>query len=74
MTLTKHLKGNNMLELKKIGKIYGTGESAVQALKNVNLSFRKSEFVSILGHSGCGKTTLLNLLGGLDKYTAASLL
>lgn len=63
-----------MLELKNICKTYGEGDSAVEALKNINLSFRKSEFVAILGPSGCGKTTMLNILGGLDRYTSGDLL
>ena len=62
-----------MLELKNITKDYITGDSKVQALKGVNLKFRPSEFVSILGQSGCGKTTLLNIIGGLDRYTTGDL-
>lgn len=63
-----------MLRLKEITKVYSSGDSEVHALKGVSISFRKSEFVSILGHSGCGKTTLLNIIGGLDKYTSGDLL
>ena len=64
-----------MLELKNIRKIYGgKGDSAVTALRGVTLSFRESEFVSILGQSGCGKTTLLNIIGGLDRYTDGDLI
>ncbi|MBR5388049.1 MAG: ABC transporter ATP-binding protein/permease [Clostridia bacterium] len=68
--------GNNdaALRLVNIGKIYGEGETAVTALKNIDLSFRKSEFVAILGPSGCGKTTLLNIIGGLDRYTSGDLI
>ena len=62
-----------MLELKGITKKYLSGENEVQALKGIDLKFRKSEFVSILGHSGCGKTTLLNIIGGLDRYTDGDL-
>ncbi len=62
-----------MLNLKDITKIYGDGENAVVALKEVCIAFRSSEFVSVLGHSGCGKTTLLNIVGGLDKYTSGDL-
>ena len=62
-----------MLELKDIVKIYDMGENKVEALKGINLNFRDSEFVSILGASGCGKTTLLNIVGGLDKYTSGDL-
>ena len=57
-----------MLKLENIHKTYKTGNTSVEALKGVSLEFRKSEFVSILGQSGCGKTTLLNVIGGLDKY------
>lgn len=62
-----------MLELKNIKKIYTSGETKVEALKGINIKFRKSEFVSILGQSGCGKTTLLNIIGGLDRYTSGDL-
>ncbi len=62
-----------MLKLKAIKKDYVTTGSTVEALKGVDLSFRKSEFVSVLGQSGCGKTTLLNIIGGLDKYSDGDL-
>ena len=62
-----------MLELKNITKDYISGDSTVQALKGISIEFRKSEFVSILGQSGCGKTTLLNIVGGLDRYTSGDL-
>lgn len=62
-----------MLRLENITKDYRVADTTVRALKGVNLSFRKSEFVSILGPSGCGKTTLLNIIGGLDKYTSGEL-
>ena len=63
-----------MLELRNIKKDYPTGNETVHALKGVSLSFRRSEFVSILGQSGCGKTTLLNIIGGLDRYTEGDLI
>ena len=63
-----------MLELKSIKKTYVTGDEKVEALKGINLKFRESEFVSILGQSGCGKTTLLNIIGGLDRYTSGDLI
>ena len=63
-----------MLELKNITKDYISGDTKVEALKGVSIKFRKSEFVSILGQSGCGKTTLLNIIGGLDKYTSGDLI
>ena len=62
-----------MLKLTNIVKEYKTGDSSVVALKGIDLEFRKSECVSILGHSGCGKTTLLNIIGGLDRYTSGDL-
>ncbi len=62
-----------MLELKNIVKDYLTGETKVEALRGVSLSFREAEFVSVLGQSGCGKTTLLNIIGGLDGYTDGDL-
>ncbi len=63
-----------MLELKNITKVYKTGDFEQKALDDVSISFRKNEFVSILGRSGGGKTTLLNIIGGLDKYTSGDLL
>ncbi|MDE6441293.1 MAG: ABC transporter ATP-binding protein/permease [Clostridia bacterium] len=63
-----------MLELRDIKKDYAVAGGAVHALKGISLNFRKNEFVSILGASGCGKTTLLNIIGGLDKYTSGDLL
>ena len=63
-----------MLKLKDIRKNYLSGDNEVQALKGINIQFRKNEFVSILGQSGCGKTTLLNIIGGLDRYTSGDLI
>lgn len=63
-----------MLTLKNISKIYKTGDFEQKALDNVSISFRQNEFVSILGQSGGGKTTLLNIIGGLDHYTSGDLL
>ena len=62
-----------MLELKGITKDYAAGENVVHALKGISVTFRDREFVSILGQSGCGKTTLLNIIGGLDQYTRGDL-
>ncbi len=58
-----------MLKLQGITKDYKSGDSVVHALRGIDLEFRRTEFVSILGHSGCGKTTMLNIIGGLDRYT-----
>ncbi|MGN1081530.1 MAG: ABC transporter ATP-binding protein, partial [Acutalibacteraceae bacterium] len=62
-----------MLELRNIVKNYVTGDTVVEALKGISVEFRENEFVSILGQSGCGKTTLLNIIGGLDGYTDGDL-
>ena len=63
-----------MLELKDIIKDYPAGDTTVRALKGISVTFRDQEFVSILGQSGCGKTTLLNIIGGLDQYTSGDLI
>ena len=63
-----------MLKLTNIVKNYVSGSQTVAALKGVSIAFRPSEFVAILGHSGCGKTTLLNIIGGLDQYTSGDLI
>lgn len=60
----------NLLEVKSISKIYGKGETAVHALKDVSFSVPKGEFTAIVGESGSGKSTLLNMLGALDTPTA----
>ena len=63
-----------MLQLKNIVKTYVTGDRKQDALNGVSISFRENEFVSILGHSGSGKTTMLNIIGGLDRYTSGDLI
>ena len=63
-----------MLKLSNITKTYITGDLRQQALDGISVSFRKSEFVSVLGQSGSGKTTLLNIIGGLDQYTSGDLI
>lgn len=63
-----------MLKLQRIVKDYQAGDTTVHALRGVSLQFRESEFVAILGHSGCGKTTMLNIIGGLDHYTSGDLI
>lgn len=62
-----------MLQLMNIVKQYRAGDMSVDALRGVDIAFRKNEFVCILGPSGCGKTTLLNIIGGLDRYTSGDL-
>ena len=63
-----------MLQLNEIKKTYSSGDSQVNALKGISLTFRNNEFVSSLGQSGCGKTTMLNIIGGLDRYTSGDLI
>ncbi len=63
-----------MLELKGITKDYPVGDSTVHALRGIDIQFRQNEFVAILGQSGCGKTTTLNIIGGLDQYTDGDLI
>ena len=63
-----------MLEIRNIVKDYTTASETVHALKGVTIAFRESELVSVLGQSGCGKTTLLNIIGGLDQYTSGDLI
>lgn len=63
-----------MLELVKITKDYKVADQKTTVLKGISLTFRNHEFVSILGQSGCGKTTMLNIIGGLDKFTTGDLI
>lgn len=63
-----------MLQLKNVTKDYVSSSNTTHALKGITLNFRRSEFVSILGHSGCGKTTLLNIIGGLDRYSSGDVI
>lgn len=60
----------NLLEVRSVSKTYGSGETAVKALKDVSFSVRKGEFVAVVGESGSGKSTLLNMLGALDTPTS----
>ena len=60
----------NLLEAKSISKTYGSGETAVHAIKDVSFSVPKGEFVAVVGESGSGKSTLLNMLGALDTPTS----
>ena len=63
-----------MLKLKGITKDYAVGDETVHALKGIDLEFRKSEFVAVLGHSGCGKTTLLNCVSTIDVVTSGHII
>ena len=64
----------DLLEVKNICKTYGSGETAVRALKDVSFSVPKGEYVAIVGESGSGKSTLLNLIGALDTPTSGKVL
>ena len=63
-----------MIKLRNIKKVYATEEKKLLALKGITLDMRKAELLCVLGHSGCGKTTLLNIIGGLDRYTSGDLI
>lgn len=63
-----------LIEIKKLEKAYGVGETIVHALKGIDLSIEQGEFIAIVGTSGSGKSTLLNLIGGLDFPTAGNIL
>lgn len=58
---------SDILKIENVNRTYSDGENVVNALSNINLTVKKGEFVSIIGSSGCGKTTLLRLIAGLDK-------
>ena len=61
-----------LLRVENLSKSSGKGEAKVDALKNINLSIKKGEFIAIVGPSGSGKSTLLHLLGGVDKPTSGN--
>ena len=63
-----------IISLRNVTKTYGSGENQVQILKGVNLDVREGEFLVILGESGCGKSTMLNIIGGMDQLTGGEFL
>ena len=63
-----------LIEVKNLSKIYGSGEAEVKALKNINLNIEQGEFVAIVGPSESGKSTLLHLLGGVDKPSSGEVI
>jgi putative ABC transport system ATP-binding protein len=64
----------NIVETRNLSKSYGKGETAVPALKGINVSIAEGEFVAVMGPSGCGKSTLLHLIGGLDRPSAGEVI
>lgn len=61
-----------MIQIKNLAKGYRDGAAQTEVLRDINLSVEQGEFVSIVGRSGCGKTTLLNIIGGLDTFDRGS--
>lgn len=64
----------SIISLRGVTKVFGQGDTQIQILKGVNLDVREGEFLVILGKSGCGKSTMLNIIGGMDKLTGGSFL
>lgn len=64
----------SIISLRNVTKTFGTGENKLQVLKGVNLDIREGEFLVILGESGCGKSTMLNIIGGMDQLTTGTFL
>ena len=61
------MAANNILEISKVSKVFHTRDKDVEAIRRVDLDVKEGEFISIIGASGCGKTTLLRLIAGLEK-------
>ncbi len=64
----------SIISLRDVTKTFGSGENQLQVLKGVNLDIREGEFLVILGESGCGKSTMLNIIGGMDQLTTGTFL
>jgi NitT/TauT family transport system ATP-binding protein len=73
MTLVEDRKGTDVVQLDGVSKTYGTGANALLALDRVSLTVRQGEFVCLLGASGCGKSTMLSLIAGLDDISGGTL-
>ena len=67
-------ENKSIISLRGVTKVFGQGDTQIQILKGVNLDVREGEFLVILGESGCGKSTMLNIIGGMDKLTGGSFL
>ena len=70
--MTVDAQAPNVLDVRGLSKVYGAGETAVHALRDVDFSVRRGEYVAVIGPSGSGKSTLLNVLGCLDAPTSGS--
>lgn len=70
--ITNSQAGQPLIEFKKVMKIYGTGQAAVEALRGIDLRIAEGEFVAVMGPSGSGKSTCMNILGCLDTPTAGT--
>jgi putative ABC transport system ATP-binding protein len=70
MTLPADTQVPHVLDVRQLSKVYGEGETAVHALREVDLTVRRGEYVAVIGQSGSGKSTLLNVLGCLDAPTS----
>lgn len=64
----------SIISLRGVTKVFGQGDTQIQILKGVNLDVREGEFLVILGESGCGKSTMLNIIGGMDQLTGGTFL
>ena len=67
-------KGNVIISLQSVSRSFKSGDNKLEALKDISLEIYEKEFVVILGESGCGKTTILNIIGGMDHLTSGKLI